>query len=53
MDITGKVIYTENMGTLMQGRHYAKINTADLAKGFYTVSVKTANSLNTTKLIVK
>jgi hypothetical protein len=52
-DVTGKLVYSENKGKLQQGRHFATINTATLSKGFYTVGVQTANSRNTTKLIVK
>lgn len=52
-DVTGKLIYSENKGSLLAGRNFAKINTSALAKGFYTVAVQTNNSRNTTKLIVK
>lgn len=52
-DVTGKVVYSENKGSQLAGRHFAKINTASLGKGFYTVAVQTNNSRNTTKLIVK
>jgi hypothetical protein len=52
-DITGKLVYSENKGSMVQGRHFATINTAALAKGFYTVAVQTSTSRNTTKLVVK
>lgn len=52
-DLTGKIIYSENKGSMVAGRHFATINTSTLAKGFYTIAVKTNNSTNTTKLIVK
>lgn len=52
-DVSGKVIYSENKGSMVAGRHFAMINTSTLAKGFYTIAVKTNNSTNTTKLIVK
>lgn len=52
-DVTGKVVYSENKGSMSQGRQFAVINTADLAKGFYTVAVQTQYGRNTTKLIVK
>jgi hypothetical protein len=52
-DVSGKVIYSENKGSMVSGRHFAMINTSTLAKGFYTIAVKTNNSTNTTKLIVK
>jgi len=52
-DVTGKLIYSENKGSLAQGRHFASINTAALAKGFYTIGVQTKNGKNTAKLIVQ
>lgn len=52
-DITGKLIYSENKGTLAHGRHFATINTAVLANGFYTIAVQTKNGTSTTKLIVQ
>ncbi len=52
-DITGKLIYSENRGSLGQGRHFATINTAALAKGFYTISVLTNDDKSTAKLIVQ
>ncbi len=52
-DITGKVISTENKGSLSQGRHFASINTSTLAKGFYTVTVQTNSGRSTSKLIVE
>lgn len=52
-DVTGKVVYSENKGSQPAGRHFAKINTSILAKGFYSIVVQTNNSRNTTKLIVK
>ncbi len=52
-DITGKSVYSENKGTLTQGRHFAMINSASLSKGFYTVAVQTNNGRSTAKLIVE
>ncbi len=52
-DITGKLVYSENKGSMTTGRHFAMINTAALEKGFYTIAVQTNNSRNTAKLIVK
>ncbi|MFY9307713.1 MAG: T9SS type A sorting domain-containing protein [Bacteroidia bacterium] len=52
-DVTGKVVYSENKGSQLAGRHFAKINTSSLAKGFYSIAVQTNNSRNTVKLIVK
>jgi len=52
-DVTGKLISSENKGSLSAGRHFANINTTTLAKGFYTVGVQTNNGRSTTKLIVQ
>lgn len=52
-DVAGKLVYSENKGSMSQGRQFAVINTAELAKGFYTVAVQTQFGRNTTKLIVK
>lgn len=52
-DIAGKLVYTENKGSLAQGRHFATINTSVLANGFYTIAVQTKNGKSTVKLIVQ
>lgn len=52
-DVTGKLVSTISKGNQPAGRHFAFINAAELAKGFYTVSVQTNNAISTTKLIVK
>lgn len=52
-DVTGKLIASESKGEQAHGRHFAHINTANLAKGFYTVKVVTAYGASTSKLIVK
>lgn len=52
-DVTGKLVSVETKAAQPQGRQFAFINVADLAKGFYTVSVKTNNGTSTAKLIVK
>lgn len=52
-DVTGKLVYSENKGSLAHGRHFATINTAALANGFYTIAVQTKNGTSTTKLIVQ
>ncbi len=52
-DVAGKAVYSENEGTLSRGRHFAQINTAALAKGFYTVTVQTSTGRSTAKLMVK
>lgn len=52
-DVTGKLISVENKGSQAQGRQFSFINVAELAKGFYTVTVRTENGNSTAKLIVK
>jgi len=52
-DVTGKLVSVETKGAQPQGRHFAFINTSELAKGFYTVSIQTENGSSTAKLIVK
>lgn len=52
-DVTGKLVATVSKGEQPQGRHFAHINTSDLAKGFYTVNVVTSFGASTSKLIVR
>ena len=52
-DVTGKLIASEDKGAQQQGHHFTNINTALLAKGFYTVSVRTVYGTSTSKLIVQ
>lgn len=52
-DVTGKLISSLNKGTQAAGRHFSMINTAEMANGFYTVTVQTGATRSTTKLIVK
>ena len=52
-DLAGKLVYSVSNGTQMEGRHFAHINTSDLAKGFYTVNVTTGTSSSNSKLIVR
>ncbi|MCX6297162.1 MAG: T9SS type A sorting domain-containing protein [Bacteroidetes bacterium] len=52
-DVTGKLVASDSKGAQDQGRHFAHINTSDLAKGFYTVKVATGFGQSTSKLIVR
>jgi len=52
-DVTGKLVATDSKGEQVKGRHFAHINTTDLAKGFYTVKVATNFGQSTSKLIVR
>lgn len=52
-DVTGKVVASENKGSQSAGRHFHMMNTAEMANGFYTVTVQTNNGRFNTKMIVK
>ncbi len=52
-DVTGKLVNSISKGNQPNGRHFATVNAAELAKGFYTIAVQTAKGVSTTKLIVK
>jgi hypothetical protein len=52
-DVTGKLIASDAKGSQPAGRHFAHINTSEIAKGFYTVKVSTSFGQSTSKLIVK
>ncbi len=52
-DIAGKLVYSENKGTMAQGRHFDNMNIASLAKGYYTINVQTNAGNSVVKLIVQ
>jgi hypothetical protein len=52
VDITGKVIVTENMGTKATGIHSEKLNCSYLSNGLYFINLKTATQNRTAKLII-
>lgn len=52
-DITGKLIYTENMGYLSEGVHNYSINCNKFVHGMYLVNINLGNESATTKLIVR
>ncbi len=51
-DITGKVVATRNYGTMM-GANILPINTAEFAKGMYTVEVMTGETMSRSQMIVE
>ncbi|HET6991126.1 MAG TPA: Omp28-related outer membrane protein, partial [Bacteroidia bacterium] len=51
-DVTGKVVATRNYGEMV-GQYILPVETAGLSSGIYMVEVRTGDSVNTTKLIVK
>ena len=52
-DITGKLVSSQNEGTVSKGHHTVNINAATMANGFYTISVQTSYGKSTTKLIIQ
>jgi copper chaperone CopZ len=48
LDITGKLMMRENLGTMVQGNQRIELNVSDLAKGIYLVNL-TANGTVTSK----
>lgn len=51
-DLTGKVISTNELGTLTQGNHTSKLNVADLASGVYMYSIKSDDAKMYSKFTV-
>ncbi|NRA47808.1 MAG: T9SS type A sorting domain-containing protein [Phaeodactylibacter sp.] len=52
-DMSGRKVQVLNQGRLGAGRQFAQLQTAELPAGIYAVSVRTANKVGTTKLIVR
>lgn len=52
-DLSGKVVYSENLGRLSEGVHDRSINCQDLKHGMYLVNVIVGGQKATSKLIVK
>lgn len=52
-DLTGKVVYTNNLGNTAAGKHSIDMNTAAFAGGIYTVNFAADNTVVTQKLVVK
>ncbi len=52
-DLTGKTVYTNNLGTMNSGSHNTTINTDSLSNGVYMVNVVTNGTTSTKKLIVR
>jgi hypothetical protein len=52
-DVTGKVVSVQNKGNQSAGRNFTVINTAEMANGFYTVTVQTDATRISSKLIIK
>ena len=52
-DLSGKVVYTENMGHVSEGVHTRAINCQNLQRGMYLVNVVIGGQKATSKLIVR
>ncbi|MCQ2294367.1 MAG: T9SS type A sorting domain-containing protein [Bacteroidales bacterium] len=52
-DITGKVVLSENLGTLSEGVHNHTLNCQNLKHGMYLVNVIVAGEKATSKLVVR
>ena len=52
-DLTGKLVYTENMGRIAEGVHTRTINCQNLMRGMYLVNVVVGGQKATSKLIVR
>jgi hypothetical protein len=53
MDITGKIIYSENLGIQNPGQHAFELNTKDFASGIYFYKVSAGKENVTLKMIVE
>ncbi len=52
-DLTGKVVYTENLGKVAEGMHTRNINCQNLQHGMYLVNVIVNGQRATSKLVVR
>jgi hypothetical protein len=52
-DLSGKVVYAENLGNVAAGTTEVSLNTAALSNGVYMVNVAADNAVSTEKLVVR
>ena len=52
-DLSGKVVYTSNLGNKTAGASSLNVNTAAFANGIYVVNVLTSNGIATEKLVIR
>ncbi len=52
-DVTGKVVISENQGTLTAGAHNINLNVANLPTGVYNISVQVGSEFANTTIVVK
>lgn len=53
IDVTGKIIYSKDMGNIVAGNHNQRIDCSNLSNGIYFVNIKTTNSNRTVKLVIQ
>ncbi|MES2588931.1 MAG: T9SS type A sorting domain-containing protein [Bacteroidota bacterium] len=52
-DLSGKVVYTSNLGSKTAGSHNVSVNTTSFANGIYVVNFATTNGIVTEKLVIR
>lgn len=52
MDITGKVISSDNLGVMAKGNQLIRLNVADFANGFYFMNLRVGDEMITRKFTV-
>ncbi len=52
-DLSGKVVYTSNLGSKTAGSHNLSVNTTSFANGIYVVNFATTNGIVTEKLVIR
>jgi hypothetical protein len=53
LDLAGKVVYSNDLGTVNSGAHTVTINTDAIANGVYMVNVSVNGSVSTEKLVIR
>ena len=53
VDVTGKSVYTNELGAIASGAHKVNVNTDTLSNGVYMVNVTSNGSVSTQKLVVR
>lgn len=53
LDVAGKLVYTNDMGTIQKGAHTIEVNSASYNTGIYIVNIATNDGIVTKKLIKK
>lgn len=51
-DMTGKLVSSQNQGTLAAGKHFIPVNGANLADGMYFIKITAGTSVSTQKVSI-